>query len=398
MSRWQTLKQRVLTRRLPHCLISWRFLLPGQGRAVQLHRKVLLGAWPVLPRWQWLLIFLYSAGTWWLFWGWLMLYRNLKRQWRRAAESEGVTFGRQLLGLMLATFAHGIAPRDYYRYGLYKRPERQWLLYIYEQELPHWHWLMSPELSEQSLHLMTDKHDFARAMVEQGIATVETIALLQQGDEVSEQQLFTDRSLFLKPRCGARAQGCMVLDYDADKERYRLQLQVGNERIEGRSAIIDHVRGCLTAVDYLVQPLLQNAPDLTAITGSDQLATLRVISALIDGVPEVLMANLELPAKQGGVRMLMVDVGQGSLMAAHPSVRDELSDLIGWCLPQWSKVASLCTNAHHHFEDLNAIGWDVVISNGDVKLLEGNINWGVAAHQVATGTAALESDLIRAYG
>ncbi|PJA33609.1 MAG: hypothetical protein CO187_01035 [Zetaproteobacteria bacterium CG_4_9_14_3_um_filter_53_7] len=397
MSRWRTLKRQVLMRRVPHCLISWRFLLPGQGLPVRLHRRVLFGAWPVLPRWQWGMILLYSTTLWWLCWGWLGLYRTLRSHSRKVALDHGVSVARQLAGLLVATFAHGIVPRDFYRFALYQRPERQWLDYIYEQELPHWHRLMSPQLGRKSLQLMTDKHDFSRAMAEHGIATVETVAMLQRGYEVGEQQLFMGRSLFLKPVCGARAKGCMTLAYNADTDCYALQFV--NGRIKGKSAILARVRDCVATADYLVQPLLRNAADLAALAGSDTVATLRVISALIEGEPTVLMANLEFPAEQqGGVSMLEVDVEGGCLMAAHPSARDALDDgLIGLVLPQWSEVVGLCIDAHRCFSDLNSIGWDVVIDVAGVKLLEGNINWGVGAHQLLSGVPALETELIRAY-
>jgi len=397
VSRWQTLKWQVLLRRVPHCLLSWRFLLPGQGPAVALPRKVLFGAWPKLPRWQWGVIFLYSTLLWWLFRGWFMLVRSLKRQGRRISESEGVGMGRQLAGLLLATFAHGIAPRDYYRYSLYRFPERRWLHFVYEQELPHWHWLMSPQLGAESIRLMTDKHAFAEAMVGQSIATVETVAKWPQGEDVSDQQLFRGRSLFLKPVCGSRAQGGMKLIYLTGDEKYTLQ--TSDQTIGARAEILASVQSAISTSDYLVQPLLNNAPELAQLCGSDSAATLRVISAWVDGEPTVLFANLELPPKQlgGQVQMAAIDVDSGCISAVHASATEALKEMIGRSIPQWSEVMDLCIRAHHHFEDLNTIGWDVVIDENGVKLLEGNINWGVAAHQIIVGKPALKSELIQAY-
>lgn len=397
MRRWRTLTRQVLLRRLPHCLISWRFLLPGQGMSVRLHRRVMLGAWPVLPRWQWLLIFFYSTILWWLLWGWLALYRNIKSHGNKIAESERVGIGRQLFGLLLATFGHGIAPRDFYRYALYRRPEWQWFDYIYEQELPHWHLLMSSKVGEKSLHLMTDKHDFAQAMAEQGIATVETVALLQRKEEISEQHLFSGRSLFLKPRCGARAKGCMTLDYDPVHASYTLEF--GDDLMEGKSAILECVQDCVASTDYLVQPLLRNASDLAAIAGSEQLVTLRVISALIDAEPRVVFANLEVAEGGPGtaIRMLAIRVEDGIVSNANLASSETLQALTGKRIVQWSEVVNLCIDAHRHFPDLNTIGWDVVIENEGVKLLEGNINWGVTAHQTTMGVPALETELVRSY-
>ncbi|PIW44082.1 MAG: hypothetical protein COW18_14160 [Zetaproteobacteria bacterium CG12_big_fil_rev_8_21_14_0_65_54_13] len=403
MSRWQTLKRQVLMRRVPHCLISWRLLLPGQGIAVQLHRKVLLGAWPMLPRWQWLLIFLYSALTWWLIFAWLSIFASLKKSRRAARGDIGISLPRQLFDLFMLAFAHGVPPAYYYQYQLYRQPSRSWLSYIFTHELSQWHATFLQGASQESLHLMQHKHDFAQVMSKNGIATVESIALFPKGARVEATQLFCGCSLLLKPEDGSRAEGILRLEYAAGLESYRLLAD--DACFESATEILKYIQQYVDNRDYLVQPLLKNSAALSALCVTSQLVTLRLVTGLIDGIPRPLLANLEVPAEPaeqaGYVRMLAVDIETGRLEykgRIHDAGQKALFErLNGRELPQWCDALSLCIRAHGFFRDVPTIGWDVAFTDDGAQLLEGNLNWGVAAHQIATGRPLLESPLLRTY-
>ena len=218
----------ALYNRQPFTMVSWRFLLPGQNRAVQLQRKVFLGAWPHLPRWQWALIGLYNWLSWVLFFAWKMSYHRLKgrRTAYRTYPCE-LPLWRQVFDLLSLIIPHGIPPRYYYMYGLWRKPHSQLMQYIYSNTAENWHAVFAAGVSSETIDLLWDKHAFTKKMAEAGIATVPTLALLPRGWKVRQEQLFQGRSLFLKPQTARNSVGCMPLYYDDENGLYCLLTERG---------------------------------------------------------------------------------------------------------------------------------------------------------------------------
>ena len=395
--RWKQLREQVLTRTVPHTMVSWRFLLPNQSRAVKLHRKVFLGAWPQLPRWQWALIALYSSMTWLLFFSWRQIYRCMQADARKLPDEYGIPVWKQLFDMLALALGHGVPPYFYSYYALYRKPREQWFQYVYSHELPHWHRVLSAGVSRQTEHLMTDKCAFSTCMADLGIASVETYAFLPRSAKVGESALFSGQSLFIKPNAGSRGEGAYALSFDAQTGQYRL---TGDKVIEETADILDHINRSAAQQDYLIQPLLQNHPEIEQLCGSQELVFLRVVTGIIDGEAEALFATLLVPCLNEYNIYWWVDVelSSGRLLPDKEYIRfDDLPEKIGKIegkvLPFRQDVVEICCRAHRHFSDLPCIGWDVAITPSGVKLLEGNFNWGVAMHQrrvPALATALLD--------
>ncbi len=398
MNLWLHLKNQVLLRRVPHGVISWRYLLPGQSDAVKLHRRVFLGGWPTLNRFGWFLITLYSLTLWYGFYSWWLLLKAFFQRRRRLQEEFDVAPQRHLFDLFRLCLLNGIAPGAYYQYQLFRQPEKQWLNYIYDQELPHWHRVLSGKLSNDSLERISDKRLFCQTMQRSHIDCVDTACFVPQGDAVPREMLFSKKSWFGKRNQGNQGIGAFALIYDADRDHYLLK---GDPDIEERQAIVDAITALTKERDYLLQPLLHNHPDVAELCGTETLCTLRVVTALAHE-PLVMHATLEIPIenKFGYIYPVKVDSSSGQLCApAYPRMvqsktyENLISTLAGRHLPYWSEVKQLSIRAHAQFQDVATIGWDVVILPDGVKLLEGNLNWGVSTSQVLDGVGALDTEL-----
>jgi len=391
--RYRQIKNKILKRRVPHTLVSWRFLMPGQGQSVCLHRKVFLSAWPEIPRWQWGLIFLYSEFTWLLFFSWRQMYICMRNRRIEISKEFGVSFQKQFIDLLALALLHGIPPHFYYQYHLFRKPHKQWMDYIYTHELPHWHQVLSAGISPKSLRLMTDKKAFAEYMVAKGIASVDSCEFFPKGTPVKASNIFLERSFFFKPNQGSRAEDCFALSFNGNTRQYYLS---GDETIEAKEDILGKLNLCVQEQDYLVQPLLSNHPQIIALCGTSELVTLRLVTGLIDQQAVALFATLEIPRKddEAGWWLFALDMNTGQLFdnRAHALAKQTI-DIQGKTLPFWQQAVAVCLDAHHHFPDILTIGWDVVITPSGAVLLEGNINWGVASHQVLTDAPALETAL-----
>ncbi|MEE9338384.1 MAG: sugar-transfer associated ATP-grasp domain-containing protein [Methylococcaceae bacterium] len=379
--------------------MSWRFLLPNQSWTVQLHRQVLLRAWPLLPRWVWGLIVIYSSSSWLLWHGWRQIYRNFQKHSKTVLTRDTITAAQQLSGLLKAAYLHGIPAHAYYQFKLYYYPDKHWLDFVYTHELPHWHQTLSPQISVKTQLLLSDKAEFSKRLTECDLSTVETLRILKRGQHLDTQDLFTGQSCFLKPNIGSRGEGCLILNYCPEFARYRLVGDKIGQDIQQPTLIIDYIVQQVQQRDYLIQPLLTNHPLIQQYSPTETLVTLRLISTCAQNQqPTVVSALLEIPApeQEKGWWLIAVDCETGCFIDSSdcwfkpsPAFIQTLHSMATQAIPFWSETVTLCIKAHYLCADIISIGWDVVITPDGVQLLEGNINWGIAQHQIAYNKPAL---------
>ncbi len=376
---------RILLRRLPHTLISWRFLLPCQG-AVKVHKYVFLGAWPQLPRWLYAGVVLFSLCTWIGFWGWYFILLNLYRRGGQLRDSMGIAHARQVLSL-LRLMARGVPAQCYYRFQLYRYHEQQWWHFVFDYQLPHWHRVLSGRISPWSQRLLSDKQLFADYMRSHRIPVVEHYLVCPRGGAFDWWEL--DGDTFLKPVVGSRCQGCFAL-LQAFEGREALLIGEG-ERFSGRNIITEKLRQLIEKTDYIVQPLLSNHPVIADSLDCEWACTLRVVTASYCGEVVPLLAILE-RGSQSFLRrkMIVVNISNGQLQCDREQTALQY-------LPYWPAVLDSVCRAHRLLDDVKTIGWDVIITAQGPVLLEGNINWGVAGHQVAQSSPLLDDKLMEVY-
>ncbi len=355
---------------------------------VRLHRSAFLHTWPKRSRGFWLLINCYSLTLWYGFHGWRLAIRCFFR-YRGILQSEyGISHHRHLFDLFRVIFLNGIFPYDYYRYQLFRRPEKQWLTFIYDQELPYWHQMFSPQTSEEEIRCLNDKLIFAQCMEKQNIPCIPTAAFIPRGSVLPSELLLGNKDWLLKPRWGNQAKGIVTLCHDSGLTQYRMATETG---ILEEPAIQAKLRQLTQHTDYLVQPLLHNRADMARLCHTNNLCVLRIVSVYPSA--SVLYATLEIPdAENRFVYALGIDTTKGTLleMPAKPFAASSeyvhiATKTAGQAVPGWKDALDLCIAAHRAFPNTRTIGWDVAVSTQGVFLIEGNLNWAVGAHQALIG-------------
>jgi len=400
--RWQQIKTLILLRPVPHTIMSWRFLLPGQSNAVKLHRKVFLHAWPTLPRIGWALIALYSTITWLCFFSWRQIYRSYRTHGKKLKEQFNISQTRQVLDLLNMTFLHSIPPNNYYLYSLFNQPREKWLDYVYPFQLSQWHSAMSAKSSAESQHLLTSKHDFAHAMEKAGLPAVRTIEFIKNGSAVKHEQIFTEHSLFLKPNTGNQRKGCFELHYLPEKIQYELHTP---DIVTGKTNILEFLNQRFKGEDYIVQPLLENHPQIASLCHTNDLVTLRLVTGMIQTQPALIFALLEIPVteKPGYVWHLPINPQTGVINHGMNTLFQEKKrqlieeGLEGKTIPLWEEMRHIVLTAHQNIQDVPTIGWDIVCSSNGLKLLEGNTGWAIAPHQTWSSEPVLNGLLKQVY-
>lgn len=401
----QSFTRLIIKRRVPHTLVSWRFLLPGSSPAVRMHRAVFLGSWRNLPLGLRLFIQVYSIGLWFTWHGWKQMAIAWRRHALNARDRFRIPRVKQAWDLCNLALLNGIPPYYYYGYGLFGTSRKRWFLYVYDHELPHWHRVMcGKEDISQAVQLLSDKKRFAETMAEASIAAVETRAFIRRGEAVSEEMLFTGQSLFCKPNTANRSQGAFELRYDPQAGQYRLSGE--EESISGKEAILRYFSKVTTDQDYILQPLLVNHPAIHHMCGQSRLATIRLITAHTGRNAICVGAVFEMPRPDNRNLWwsMPVDIETGELVkpvdtVLRPRKTDDAipPDITGQRLPDWNDALQLCLRAHTLLSELTAIGWDVAVTPAGAVLIEGNFGWRVGVLQMLSGVPLLESGIADAY-
>ena len=150
---------------------------------------------------------------------------------------------------------------------------------------------------------------------------------------------------------------------------------------------------------WIFQERLRNHAELRAVSGTDTLQTLRIVTLLAkDGSVEILSGCLkvvmgdavvdnirggetgnavcDLGLKDGrlGEAYVLRPDGFGMVTcAAHPRTGIVFSEV---CVPYWAETLALVERASHAFADLRTLGWDVAITEGGPVIIEANMWWG----------------------
>ncbi len=381
--------KRYLNPKAPFAILSWRYILPNQTPAVRLHRQAFLTNFTRRPRVLWCLLTVHSYFIWYLFYSWRQCYQVWKSKNTACLLSEGVNTWQLLGHLFTLAFLQATPPRFYYHYRLHRYPVKQWLEFIYTHELPHWHQIMSPNISEQSQQLLSDKSYFSQKILEKGLPAVPTFAHLSRGAKLTDDTLFQERSLFFKPQNGSRKVGCITLHYNSYAKEYCLE-ELDAKRIYGLNSIKASIKALNEQQDYLVQPLLVNCSWVNSHCNCSELLTVRVISGLIDSVPHCISAVLEIPIKGqlNRIHPMEIDVTTGQLnmlesrFRVHEEYCQHVRTLHKQLLPNWQEIKTVAEKAHLHCQDVTTVGWDLALTDKGIILLEGNFNWGVEVHQI----------------
>ncbi len=373
--------------RTPYCMFSWRYLVPGENSKVKLHRRAFIASLSRRPRILWWLIALHSYFLWYVFNGWRQCYRVWLIFSVDLSLSEGLGRGKQLKDLLILTFLYTTPPRFYYSYRLYQCSQIEWFDFIYTHELPYWHNMISPRPSVASCLLLSNKAVFSQVMLQRGIPAVKTSHHIINGKDVNDMALFQKQSLFLKPSKGSRKQGCFTLLFNHASGQYQLQ---------GKGACVDENIAIKTLIteqsqrqEYLIQPLLINHTWFSKFLRPTQLITLRIITVFDGEKSECISAIMEIPVSESLNQVIPVgiDITTGRLFPCEvpykiPDDRRKIIDAFeGQILPYWQEATTIAKDAHLSCGDITTVGWDLALTNQGIKILEGNINWGVEVHQ-----------------
>lgn len=218
------------------------------------------------------------------------------------------------------------------------------------------------------------------------------------------RSLGRDRDLVLKPSCGRQGTGFFHVSIDG-----RVRDGAGDDCTPTDLArwIFSYTHR-LGAYGYLVQEALRPHPDMVALTGVDELSTVRVVTALSNGVVDFVEIFLKVPApgrltdnfRYGslGTMLAGVEPQSGRLTAlvgllnpanryvlercaVHPATGRHIE---GKTIPFWGEAVEIARRAALAHPRTATLGWDLALTPDGWVVLDFNPIWGPTGGEACT--------------
>jgi len=332
------------------------------------------------------------------------------RELRIATGRSSADLARDLLA---AWRVHGVSAHDFANLMLWAIPKERWHEYVVGGDLECF---LVRTLDSSDRQLSRDKAAFAETDRRKGLPWLPTLAVINRRDGIpivdarpitTPVELWTTLTelvreddhrvgLVVKPSCGERGRGFFRISPD-------VEIRDGAGQLVDRQLFAETVlnyRHRLGDYGYLVQPALSPHPDITRLTGVDALASVRIVTALKDGVPHVIESFLKIPGP-GRLVDNFLSGSKGTTIARFDPADGRLSDLVGLLRPGfrhvlerasshpltgrrvageqlscWRELLEIAYRAARAHPQTVAIGWDVAIAASGCVILDGNPNWG----------------------
>lgn len=331
-------------------------------------------------------------------------------------ESEGnISRALQVMGgLIRARVKHDIGPFHFSLFRFADIPSGTWKDYLRDRRF----YADVTSKNPKELHvLVDDKLLFYQHCLAHELPTPKIIGVVGRRTHASPDQEITHigslaelrimiesgpRELFVKPVDRAHGNGAFII------RRFDGHFYFGQPEREGSlEDLYRYLNDILKdETALLIQPRIQADPGILRISSVNGLATIRIVTAMMDGNPTILYACVRLPvgtnitdnfsSGKSGNLAVAIDIETGALSKGWYSVRNDWpvmkatsthpstgQTICGTLIPQWPEVVDLALRAQKAIPGLKSVGWDIAVTEGGVTLIEANDTYGVAILQVA---------------
>lgn len=318
-------------------------------------------------------------------------------------------------GLIRARIKHDIGPFHYSLFRFADIPKTEWNSYIRNKQF----YVRITRGTPDNLRQFVDnKVLFYQYCLEHDLPTPAVtciigkpshplsggaITRIEDIDQWKSAMESAPRELFVKPIDGAHGIGTFII------RRSGHHFTFGYPETEGSLEdlyryVLDSLK---TETALLVQPRLRPHPKILEISSVNALATVRLVTAMVNNKATVLYACVRLPVgtnindnfSAGGASgnlAVAIDIDTGTLSEGWCSARsdwpvmrstdvhpDTGHQIRGAVLPLWPKIVDLALRAQNSLPQLRTVGWDIAVTDDGVTLIEANDTYGVESLQVA---------------
>ena len=233
------------------------------------------------------------------------------------------------------------------------------------------------------------------------------VTTLRSAKQVADWLLAQDHfPIFGKPAKGCQARGTVRIDA-VDRQTGMATLATGQAVAVATLAaeVVENAEN-----GYMFQDVVAQHSAITALIGSENVSTLRLVTVVRDRQPELLYAVWKLGSAQAmsdnfwqkGSLIAHVDAQSGRVLKCrhgsgtatewvekHPVTGQPI---LGKVVPNFAMAVALVVEAHGAFPVNGLLGWDIALTETGACLIECNENTGHALYQFAADRGVMNAD------
>lgn len=308
-----------------------------------------------------------------------------------------------LISPIYCRVVYGIGARDFSLFSLYTKPKHTWPDYISNE--PFKTIIMSVASSSQR-KIADDKFEFQHFCHAQHINTPQILDTFDFRNSQSIDaflqliSLYEDGEYFAKSRCGSH--GANAFHFKVSNGTLTAFAQ--DEYKNDFQRMVEHLATSKSPI--IIQRKVLNHPSIIALTASESLSTIRVVSVksedgivLIAACARMIVGPNQtdsfLHGQKGNI-VAEIDLENGVIVRckhscdkSFPNIVDieqhptSGTKLIGFQFAYWDELIQQVTKAHLAFADLKSVGWDVAITKNGALIIEANWRYDVDLIQVS---------------
>ena len=234
-----------------------------------------------------------------------------------------------------------------------------------------------------------------------------TVTTLRDAAQVTDWLMAQDRfPVFGKPAKGCQARGTVRINA-IDRRTGMAKLATG-QAVAVTALAVEVADNSENG--YVFQDVVAQHSAITAMIGSQNVSTLRLVTVVRDRQPELLYAVWKLGSAQAmsdnfwqkGSLIAHVDALAGRVLTcrhgsgtatewveSHPVTGQPI---VGQLVPNFDKAVALALEAHGAFPVNGLLGWDIALTESGACLIECNENTGHALYQYAADRGVMNAD------
>lgn len=294
----------------------------------------------------------------------------------------------QLKEVLYLGFWNGLVPEQYYALRFYLFARDEWVEdFLTGNEIKQ---AIRSVSSRSSADLVNNKWQLTRHLQQLNIPVVSNLAVFTEGTirEAKTGDRLPTNSLYFKPVDGFCGRGIERWDYQSTSGQWHWE-----GRLLAEPELLQHFKTASKRETYVMQEALQNHESVAPLSWGG-LITIRVMTVLgREEEPDVVGAHLLIPRSgavvnhgaSGGLNAKL-DIPTKRLMwcfrqlpfaerlTVHPDTGIRFE---GFEIKSLEAVIDLAKKAHQATPGIFSIGWDIVVSNRGVLILEANTQWGI---------------------
>ncbi len=351
------------------------------------HKKLLQTKLKRLGNPLFIVLSILQGLNWYFYRLWKIIFVVVSKKGSQIRTESDISKLKLIYDMFMINILYQIDPFIYCRYKLYLKGNRKNIhKYIFRTDLPYFHDYINREICDNYRKLIADKQVFSEEMKKLNIPAVKTIFITDHNSEI--ETFFREEDIFCKPICGSQSRNAFEIKYFIKENKYEIHPIIGHKIIE-KDKITAFLKQIIKSEKLLIQESLKDHPSLSEINDSDEITTIRIITAEFkDKQIKPIYMQLEVPLETKHEKTFrqfykiypldLVTFDVAEEWKLKTKVNYETDIIIANDIRKMiSKSIEYCLKTHKKLLKLKSVAFDLALTPDGPVMIEANYNWNI---------------------